>query len=276
MDEWALHSAPLGTAGIGGIHAAGASGKCLFHLDLVSPDPFPPTAYLQPYQATLTVSNRGPESVPALMVDVSSQSSRDLTASLSGVPLTPEPTFPPMLVGGLDVLEPGGAAPLAFRLVPTNATQGASLSVSAFTLASTRGRFISSSVALPFSSDSDGDAMPDLWEVRYGFNPLDPSDAAGDADGDGMSNLDEYRAGTDPRNAASNLRITLVGPVGAPRLAFPVGPRRTWILERTEVLGPRAEWTSFAFGATADTEQAQEVDPGPRVVGFFRVRILGQ
>jgi hypothetical protein len=49
--------------------------------------------------------------------------------------------------------------------------------------------------------DSDNDGIPDTWEIQYGLDPLDDSDASGDLDGDGVSNLDEYLAGTDPTNS---------------------------------------------------------------------------
>src|SRR5256885_771078 len=45
--------------------------------------------------------------------------------------------------------------------------------------------------------DTDGDGMPDWWEVQYGLNP-NFNDAAGDADGDGISNLVEYNSGSNP------------------------------------------------------------------------------
>jgi len=46
--------------------------------------------------------------------------------------------------------------------------------------------------------DSDGDGMPDDWEIQHGFNPHDPSDAAQDLNGNGISNLLEYQCGLDP------------------------------------------------------------------------------
>ena len=29
----------------------------------------------------------------------------------------------------------------------------------------------------PTHNDTDGDGMPDGWEIKYGLNPLDPADA---------------------------------------------------------------------------------------------------
>ena len=46
--------------------------------------------------------------------------------------------------------------------------------------------------------DSDGDGMPDEWEVKYGLNPNDPSDANGDLNGDGYTNIEKYINGIDP------------------------------------------------------------------------------
>ena len=46
--------------------------------------------------------------------------------------------------------------------------------------------------------DSDSDGMPDYWELMYGFNLNDDSDASLDADADCVSNAEEFALGTDP------------------------------------------------------------------------------
>ena len=47
--------------------------------------------------------------------------------------------------------------------------------------------------------DSDNDGMPDEWEIKYGLNPNDPSDAAKDMSGDGYTNIEKYLNGIDPK-----------------------------------------------------------------------------
>ena len=49
--------------------------------------------------------------------------------------------------------------------------------------------------------DTDGDGMPDGWEVSYGLNATNAGDASLDSDGDGLTNLQEYEYRTDPTNA---------------------------------------------------------------------------
>ena len=46
--------------------------------------------------------------------------------------------------------------------------------------------------------DSDGDGMPDEWEIQYGLNPHDASDGFLDKDKDGYTNVEEYLNSTDP------------------------------------------------------------------------------
>ena len=45
------------------------------------------------------------------------------------------------------------------------------------------------------STDTDGDGIPDAWEVDHGMNMLSAADAGQDRDGDGLTNLQEYQQG---------------------------------------------------------------------------------
>lgn len=43
--------------------------------------------------------------------------------------------------------------------------------------------------------DSDHDGMPNVWEIKNGYDPNDPSDGSADANGDGYTNLEDYLNG---------------------------------------------------------------------------------
>jgi len=66
---------------------------------------------------------------------------------------------------------------------------------------------ISSNAVLSVLADTDGDGLPDDWEIAHGLSPTNAADATLDADGDGVTNLDEYRSGTDPGDPQSFLRL---------------------------------------------------------------------
>ena len=52
-------------------------------------------------------------------------------------------------------------------------------------------------------TDSDGDGMPDLWEIEHGLNPQMAGDEKTDPDVDGATNLEEYKADTNPNSGDS-------------------------------------------------------------------------
>lgn len=59
-------------------------------------------------------------------------------------------------------------------------------------------------IGLPNLVDTDGDFMPDEWEIDHGLDPLDPQDAVADADSDGVENLGEFFNFLDPNLADSD------------------------------------------------------------------------
>lgn len=47
--------------------------------------------------------------------------------------------------------------------------------------------------------DTDGDGMPDEWEIKNGLDPKKPADATGDLNGDGYTNIEKFIYGLNPR-----------------------------------------------------------------------------
>tara|TARA_R110002072_G_scaffold9584_1_gene46361 strand:- start:17450 stop:30334 length:12885 start_codon:yes stop_codon:yes gene_type:complete len=62
--------------------------------------------------------------------------------------------------------------------------------------------FVTSAVS--DSADSDNDGLPDVWEILFGLDPQNDSDAIEDPDNDGLTNREEFIAATDPYQADSD------------------------------------------------------------------------
>jgi hypothetical protein len=147
-------------------------------------------------------------------------------------------------------------AAVSWRLVVTNAAQVLPGANTAFTITTV--------------ADTDGDGMPDSYELAYGGSAtgLDP---AGDADGDGMSNLAEYLAGTDPGDPNSYLRIDLTAAPGLATIQFAAVSNRTYTVQYTDVLPNVGPWTKLADLLARPNNWVEAIsDPGWTSNRFYR------
>ena len=116
----------------------------------------------------------------------------------------------------------------------------------------------------PGDIDTDGDGLPDRWEIANGLNPKSAAGedgATGDPDNDGFSNWLELMAGTSPRDPVSFLQLEATRlPTGELNLRFNAAAGRrysiqfrdnfnagAWQLLRTYVAPPTA-----SFGNVTD------------------------
>jgi hypothetical protein len=166
---------------------------------------------------------------------------------------------------------------LVLSNVPSN--QAGSYNVSVSNVA---GLVESISALLTVLADTDGDRIPDEWEIAYGLRPDDPTDATADSDQDGLTNLDEYRAGTNPTDALSLLKIDmvqLVGP-GLDRLVlrFSTVANKTYSIQHATSLGV-GSWTNLVnLEAEASDRVVAITNPIPTgsSLGHFRLVIPRQ
>jgi hypothetical protein len=128
---------------------------------------------------------------------------------------------------------------------------------------------------LSFSSeDSDGDGIPDQWEIDHGLI-VGVNDAAADPDGDGMSNLNEYLSGTDPQNPDSVLRVALLdGGGGGAMVGFTAMPGFPYTVQYCTNVDTGV-WLSLTnLPARPGTNVTQVFDPDAGSSGrrFYRIR----
>ena len=119
--------------------------------------------------------------------------------------------------------------------------------------------------------DSDGDGLPDAWEVLYGTTTsLSPSE---DPDGDGQSNRDEYVAGTNPSSGSNVIRLRVVS-VSPATLEFNGKAGRSYTLERM-VGASGSEWQEVqVIGPVAADGVVQVTDAGAPVNrGIYRLQV---
>jgi hypothetical protein len=120
--------------------------------------------------------------------------------------------------------------------------------------------------------DQDGDGMSDDWELQYGFNPFDASDATLDKDGDGVTNLQEYQQGTDPRVPNSGLKFESIQKTSAGIvLRFNAAANTAYVIEFKASLQD-ASWSTVKEIAAQTQAHVEEVtDASVTSIRFYRL-----
>lgn len=86
--------------------------------------------------------------------------------------------------------------------------------------------------------DSDGDNIPDAWEMARAGNLTTLGGGGADWDNDGVSDVDEYAADTDPLDNADKLQIVALTVQGATnQVVWTSRPTRLYRLEGTNKIG---------------------------------------
>ncbi len=126
----------------------------------------------------------------------------------------------------------------------------------------------------PAVQDSDGDGLPNDWEIAHGLDPNSPDDAGLDADSDGFTNSQEYQAGTDPQDPASALRLTITATSeGSILLRFTAMANKSYTVWTTETLGA-GTWQILATIPSASSSHLVELPAAmPATAGqhYYRV-----
>lgn len=130
--------------------------------------------------------------------------------------------------------------------------------------------------------DSDGNGIPDLWEMRKTGGLAALAGGAHDADGDGVYDVDEYGADTDPLDNQSMLAFTAFSRSSTTnRLTWTVEQTRFYELWRSPTLSTH-DWSPTDLGVMvpdAGATMTREVDTAPPVgsppaTQFYRVKAV--
>jgi hypothetical protein len=121
-------------------------------------------------------------------------------------------------------------------------------------------------------ADSDGDGLPDSWELANNTDRFTP-DADADPDEDGSTNRDEFLAGTDPQSAASRLELQVTSATpGLTQLQFLALANRSYtVLYKNSLENPG--WTKLRDIPSAGNDRMETIDDDIPVTSqrFYRL-----
>ncbi len=135
------------------------------------------------------------------------------------------------------------------------------------------------------TGDTDGDGLPDWWEVLYFGDPeaavpdRSVADPEGDADHDMFKNLHEYLAGTDPTDPQSLLRLVRAGPSALDpnetEVTWQSVPGKTYTVQGRASFEAGSDWAELAAGVPAHASDAVTVwtHTGAPMPYYYRVRL---
>jgi len=117
--------------------------------------------------------------------------------------------------------------------------------------------------------DTDGDGMPDAYELANRLNPS-VNDANGDLDGDGLTNYQEYLAGTNPNDFNSVFRVSRINLAsGQVRITWNSIAGKTYTINAaSQVEGPYTPVRNVPYAGTGET--FTDFTPSP-ARQFYRV-----
>lgn len=118
--------------------------------------------------------------------------------------------------------------------------------------------------SIPGGNDTDGDGLPDAWELTYANN-LSTLNGSGDNDSDGFSDSQEYLADTNPTDPNSLLRITAFAASAQATtgtITWTSRPTRQYHVQKRDDLSAGFVWSDAGLGRISP-------DSGPTTTRSF-------